>query len=72
MRAIGLLVALLVSTAQAATPTVSAGATHSLALHADGSVRSWGNDNAGALGLGRSLASATPIHCAFSRRPLAV
>ena len=46
--------------AHAATPSVSAGATHSLALHADGTVRAWGDDSSGALGFGRSLASATP------------
>jgi len=57
----GLLAACLVSlSAQAATPGVGAGWTHSLALHADGTVRSWGDDSKGALGLGRSLASTTP------------
>jgi len=39
---------------------VSAGGSHSLALHADGTVRSWGDDSAGALGVGRSLVSSSP------------
>src|SRR5258706_10416738 len=48
------------STSHAGTPAVSAGGSHSLALHADGTVRSWGDDSAGALGIGRSLASSSP------------
>ena len=39
---------------------VATGAQHSLALHADGTVRSWGDDSLGALGVGRSLATVTP------------
>jgi len=55
-----LIVLLAAAFTQAATPAVSAGNTHSLALHADGTVRAWGDDSAGALGLGRSLASSAP------------
>ena len=47
--------------APAQTPSVAAGGTHSLALHADGTVRAWGDDSAGALGLGRALVSAAPL-----------
>lgn len=46
---------LLISKAWAAEPTVAAGATHSLALAADGSVYSWGSDAYGQLGLSRTL-----------------
>ena len=46
---------------QAATPSVGAGGWHSLALHADGTLRSWGDDSTGALGLGRSLFATAPI-----------
>lgn len=45
----------------AATPSISAGGSHSVALQADGSVRSWGDDASGQLGVGRSLVSAIPI-----------
>lgn len=44
--------------AQAAS--VAAGYAHSLALAADGTVRSWGDDSAGALGIGRALATPSP------------
>lgn len=44
-----------------ATPSVSAGGSHSIALHADGTIRAWGDDSAGALGAGRSLAALLPI-----------
>ena len=47
--------------AVAATPSINAGGSHSIALHADGTVRAWGNDGSGQLGVGRSLASGTPI-----------
>ena len=47
--------------ALAATPSVSAGGSHSIALHADGTIRTWGDDNYGALGLGRSLQALLPI-----------
>ena len=39
---------------------VAAGYGYSLALAADGTVRSWGDDSSGALGVGRSLATSTP------------
>ncbi len=55
-----LVLTLAVATAQAGTSAVSAGGWHSLALHADGTVRSWGDDSAGALGIGRSLVSSSP------------
>src|SRR5688572_14494123 len=62
IRPVAALVLLLAAAvAHAATPSVSAGNTHSLALHADGTVRAWGDDSAGALGLDRSLASSTPM-----------
>src|SRR5436190_667992 len=54
------LVACCMPAARGATPAVSAGAFHSLALHADGTLRSWGDDSSGALGIGRTLISATP------------
>src|SRR5688572_11315016 len=48
----------------AATPAAAAGVAagygHSLAVAADGSVRSWGDDSWGGLGLGRSLATPSP------------
>ena len=47
--------------AVAATPSINAGGSHSIALHADGTVRAWGNDGSDQLGVGRSLASDTPI-----------
>ena len=45
----------------AAGPAVATGAWHSLALHADGTLRSWGDDSAGALGIGRPLVTAAPV-----------
>jgi alpha-tubulin suppressor-like RCC1 family protein len=42
-------------------PQVAAGAWHSLAVHADGTVRTWGDDSAGQLGLGRPLVTAFPV-----------
>ena len=48
------------SIAPASAAGVAAGFGHSLALAADGTVRSWGDDSAGALGIGRSLATPTP------------
>jgi alpha-tubulin suppressor-like RCC1 family protein len=53
--------ALLAPGARAAAPSVSAGGSHSLAVHVDGTLRSWGDDSAGALGTGRSLQSLVPI-----------
>jgi len=46
--------------AQAATPAVSAGYKHGVALHADGTVRAWGDDSGGQLGLGRTLSVNAP------------
>src|SRR5437868_6981782 len=46
--------------ALAATPTVAAGNSHNVALHADGTVRTWGDDSAGQLGLGRTLSAPAP------------
>jgi len=60
--ALGLAAALVMfgaSAAQAA-PAVSAGDRHVLALAADGTVRAWGDDSSGQLGLGRTLLNATP------------
>ncbi|HEX5129004.1 MAG TPA: hypothetical protein VFV90_04625, partial [Usitatibacter sp.] len=48
------------ATTVASAAGVSAGYGHSLALAADGTVRSWGDDSWGALGLGRSLATPSP------------
>jgi alpha-tubulin suppressor-like RCC1 family protein len=47
--------------AYCATPAVSGGGNHGMALSVDGSVRSWGDDSAGELGIGRSLGSANPV-----------
>ena len=57
---LAVIVGLAAANAGAATPAVSAGATHSIALHRDGSVRTWGNDASGQLAAGRSLASPVP------------
>lgn len=56
---LGLLGALALS-AQAATPMVAAGWSHSLALTAEGQVMAWGSDNSGQLGIGRQTFVATP------------
>jgi len=45
----------------AATPMISLGDEHALALRSDGSVAAWGSDQDGKLGSGRSLHAATPI-----------
>jgi len=58
--------------ALAAAPSVSAGGSHSLALHADGTLRAWGDDSAGALGTGRSLLSLLPIPVAGLPRIVAI
>jgi len=50
--------------AQAATPQVAAGESHSLALHSDGTVYAWGSNTRGQLGNGQSgsgLLSALPV-----------
>jgi alpha-tubulin suppressor-like RCC1 family protein len=39
---------------------VAAGASHTVALHEGGTVRAWGNDDFGQLGLGRLVASSGP------------
>ncbi|HUI99887.1 MAG TPA: hypothetical protein VLY46_06600 [Usitatibacter sp.] len=52
---------LLVAAAHAATPSISAGGWHSLALATDGTARAWGDDTAGALGSARALASTQPV-----------
>ncbi|MBL0140556.1 MAG: hypothetical protein IPP91_00380 [Betaproteobacteria bacterium] len=46
--------------AHAVAPAISAGNHHSVALSADGTVRTWGDDSTGQLGLGRTLQSTTP------------
>jgi alpha-tubulin suppressor-like RCC1 family protein len=56
-----ILAAAFVPEAGAATPSISAGGFHSVALGSDGSARAWGDDSAGALGSGRGLASPQPI-----------
>src|SRR5260221_14281589 len=43
-----------------AAPAVSSGNHHSVALHADGTVRTWGDDSGGQLGLGRTLLARAP------------
>jgi hypothetical protein len=53
--------ALAAGIAQAATPAISAGNRHSLALKADGTERAWGDDSGGQLGLGRTLFSAEVV-----------
>jgi alpha-tubulin suppressor-like RCC1 family protein len=47
-----------------AAPSVSAGGSHSVAVKADGSVASWGDDSAGQLGQGRTLSSSLPVKVA--------
>jgi alpha-tubulin suppressor-like RCC1 family protein len=46
---------------QAATPSISAGGGHSVALKADGTVRGWGSDVDGQLGDGRQLVFLSPV-----------
>jgi alpha-tubulin suppressor-like RCC1 family protein len=60
---------LLSSGAMGATPSapslkISAGDTHVLALKADGTVRSWGADNFGQLGIGTPISSPLPVQVA--------
>ncbi len=52
--------ALLALPAQAVTPMVSAGLSHSMALTSEGKVLTWGSDNSGQLGIGRQTFFATP------------
>ena len=46
--------------AVAATPMVSAGLSHSMALTSEGKVLTWGSDNSGQLGIGRQTSFVTP------------
>ena len=50
--------------ARPATPMVSAGFMHTLALHSNGTVRAWGSDSNGQLGRGTTLASYEPVRVA--------
>jgi len=45
----------------AATPAISTGGTHSVALKSDGSISTWGNDASGQQGVGRALGSSSPL-----------
>ena len=47
--------------AHAATPAVAGGNYHSVALSIDGTVRTWGDDRTGALGIGTQLRSTVPV-----------
>ena len=58
---VAFVVATLVPCALVAAPAVDAGGAHSVALKADGTLLTWGDDSAGQLGLGRALGSATPL-----------
>ena len=59
--ACGALLALATAAAQGAEPAIHAGDSHSVALHRDGTVRTWGNDFSGQLGLGRVAYEKTPV-----------
>jgi alpha-tubulin suppressor-like RCC1 family protein len=54
-------VCLLSTGVHSATPAISAGGSHSIGLKIDGTVRTWGEDRHGQLGIGRLLQSANPI-----------
>src|SRR2546423_9019263 len=56
---VALLVATLAPCALVAAPAIEAGGSHSVALKADGTLLTWGDDSAGQLGLGRTLGSTT-------------
>ena len=45
----------------AATPQLAAGGGHAIAVHASGTLRAWGNDDAGQLGTGRELATSASV-----------
>ena len=47
--------------AHGATPSIRAGGAHTIALHADGSVRTWGDDHSGALGVSRQTYFPSPV-----------
>src|SRR6516162_9670905 len=51
----------LLASANAAQPAISAGGSHSVALHVDGTVSDWGSDRFGQLGLGRTTQYASPV-----------
>ena len=51
----------LLTSAYAEIPAISAGTSHTVSLKSDGSVRTWGEDSDGQLGIGRAFQSATPI-----------
>ncbi len=55
------LLCLVASSRHTAAQSISAGSSHSTAVGVDGSVRTWGNDASGQLGVGRSLVSANPV-----------
>ena len=62
LRATIWLASLFLTAAHAATPAISAGGRgHSIALSADGTIRTWGIDSSGQLGVGRSLESSKPL-----------
>ncbi len=48
------------------TPSVSAGYSHAASVKADGTVRTWGEDRSGQLGLSRPLRAPTPISSQIS------
>ncbi|HYC36278.1 MAG TPA: hypothetical protein VEC19_07635 [Usitatibacter sp.] len=56
-----LAVAAVISSAHAEPPHLSAGRDHSLAVHSDGTVRAWGEDAMGQLGLGRVVRADAPL-----------
>ena len=63
MRAGVLLLLLLfaIASGAGAAPQIDAGGFHGVALKADGTVLTWGDDSAGQLGIGRTLGSTTPL-----------
>src|SRR5688500_85488 len=64
LHAVAISIALATSFDASARPAIAAGASHSLAAKRDGTVRSWGDDVYGQLGLGRTLYSSTPVAAA--------
>jgi hypothetical protein len=57
---VALVIAALAPCALDAAPAIDAGGAHSVALKADGTLLTWGDDSAGQLGVGRTLGSTTP------------